>query len=126
MPRSRPLDLPHGHAAVLPKVCEYLTLAPGWDGYQGRPLKHETGLFALKILNDIMGPRTPVPHVVPVGNGGVQLEWHLPDCDLELYVAAPYDCELTFTDNETGDSESISLSTDFAVLRTYVARLGQQ
>jgi len=53
--------------------CRRLTvLAPGWDGYRGRP----TSLDA--IVSVLSG------QVVPGAGGGCQIEWHLPDCDLEI------------------------------------------
>jgi len=108
---------------IVPKICRLLDLSPGWDSYKGEPLKLDAGRFAIKILNDIMGPRTPIPQVVPVSTGGIQFEWHKMDYDLELYIAAPYDCELSYRDHTNGDSDSITLSADFSPLARQMVRI---
>jgi hypothetical protein len=110
-------------AQILPAVCRFLELPDGWDSYGGRALKLETGIFALKILNDIMGVQTPIPHLIPITTGGIQFEWHENDFDLEVTVSAPYDCELWYQDYRTGASESIALSADLSPLTKQMARL---
>ena len=62
-----------------------------------------------------MRPRTPVPQVVPSPVGGVQLEWHEKDIDLELHITAPYECEVWFQDHRTG--ERVSRSSQMTSLR---------
>jgi hypothetical protein len=64
--------------------------------YRAPHIGFDTGMFALIVLNDVMRTHTPIPQVVPSGTGGVQLEWHQKGIDLELYIAAPYQCELWF------------------------------
>jgi hypothetical protein len=98
----------------------------GWDSYTGSPLRWDTGLFALKILNDIMRPKTPMPQVVPSSEGGVQLEWHVKDIDLELHVTAPYECELWFQDHRTGQQISADLSNDLAQLTEPILALSSR
>ena len=121
--RERQKRGPRWAGAVVPTVCQLVDLPAGWDTYGGQPLKLETGMFALKILNGIMSPRLPVPHVVPIGSGGVQFEWHLPNYDLEIYVAAPYDCEVHYLDRTTGIEENASLTSDFAPLGRVISRI---
>jgi hypothetical protein len=110
---------------ILPVICRLLDLPDNWDSYGGRPLKLETGMFALKILNEIMDAGTPIPQVVPIAAGGIQLEWHENDLDLELMISAPDDGELWFEDHRTGASDSIALSSDLSPLRAQMARLVQ-
>jgi hypothetical protein len=119
--RAAPLQA-RWQALILPSVCRFLGLPDGWDSYQGQALKLETGMFALKILNDVMGAQTPVPHVVPI-SGGIQFEWHENDLDLELSVMGPYDCELWYQDHRTGASDSIPLAADLTPLARQIARL---
>ena len=129
MPTVRSPDLAEDPAEtgwerqILPVICRFLDLPDNWDSYGGRALKLETGMFALKILNEIMDAQTPIPHVVPIATGGVQLEWHENDLDLELTISAPYDCELWYDDDRSGASDSIALSTDLSALRTRMMRL---
>jgi hypothetical protein len=108
---------------ILSKLLQYLELPNGWDSYTGKPLKHDTGMFALQILNSVMNSRTPEPVVVPVSTGGVQFEWHQPDFDLELYIAAPYESELWFEDRVSGESRGMSITTEFSELARQISRL---
>jgi hypothetical protein len=108
---------------ILDTVCRYLRLPQGWDGYSGKPLRHETGMFALEVLNGMLGPSIPNPHIVPVGDGGVQIEWHENQFDIELYIAAPYDCELTVHDVCSGETQVTPLTSDFGPLATAVKNL---
>jgi hypothetical protein len=108
---------------IFPAVRRYLELPRGWDSYGGQPLKLETGMFALKILNDIMGVRTPIPHSVPISTGGIQFEWHENDFDLELTVSGPFDCDLWYHDHRTNESGSLHLLADLSPLIAQIARL---
>jgi hypothetical protein len=116
-------DLSRWVGSVLPSIREFLELPKGWDSYQGQPLRHETGMFALQILYDLMSPRLPIPQVVPAPSGGLQFEWHQNDLDIELYVGAPYECEFHYHDHVTGEEDNIALTSDFSPLNRWMARL---
>ena len=111
------------HRDVVDTLCRYLELPGGWDGYDGRPLRYETGMFALRVLNVMLAPSTPSPHVVPVADGGVQLEWHQNQMDIELFIASPYECELTVHDLSTGRTTVSPITSDFAALNTALKEL---
>ncbi len=108
---------------VLTPLAKYATMEQGWDSYSGLPLRWDAGFFALWVLNAVMRPRTPLPRVVPSPVGGVQLEWHEKNIDLELHITAPYECELWFEDHRTGEQLSTELSNDFSALAAPIAEL---
>jgi hypothetical protein len=108
---------------VLKPLAKYATMPHGWDSYSGLPLRWDAGFFALWVLNTVMHPRTPVPQVVPSPVGGVQLEWHEKDIDLELHITAPYECEFWFEDHRTGERVSRELSNDLSALTKPIAEL---
>jgi hypothetical protein len=109
---------------IVSTLCRYLELPTGWDSYGGRPLRYDTGMFALQVLSSIMTESIPLPSVVPVGCGGVQFEWHQNGLDVELYIAAPYDCELSVYDHLTdGPQQVIPITDDFAVLIEFIRQL---
>lgn len=102
------------------KTLIKLTNRPAnWDGYNSPPVRNDVALFALTILESIIQtqPRTPVPQVVPSAAGGVQLEWHEKDIDLEVNFSAPYECELWFEDHRTNAKISKDLTNDFSDLK---------
>ena len=105
-------------------LCRYLDLPPNWDSYGGKPLRHDTGMFALQVLSSIMNESIPVPSIVPISSGGVQFEWHQNGLDIELFIAAPYESELFVHDHRSGDPpETIELKTDLSALSAQVQRL---
>ena len=108
---------------VLTPLLRFVHNPVGWDSYQGQPLRWDAGLFALSVLNTVMRQRTPIPHVVPSAAGGVQLEWHEKDIDLELHITAPYEVELWYEDHRTGQRLATDLSNDLSALATPIAEL---
>lgn len=108
---------------VLDKLLKFVRLPPGWDGYGSPAPKWDAGLFALSVLNSIMRPRTPLPQIVPTAVGGVQLEWHEKDIDLELHITAPYRCEVWFEDHRDGTHLSDDLSADLSALGSPIEAL---
>jgi hypothetical protein len=111
---------------VLQRLVRSRSLQPGWDSYNGRPMSREVGFFAQEVLIGVMRPRTPMPQIVPLSDGGVQIEWHERGIDLEFRISAPYECELWFEDHLTGRQLSTELSTDFALLRDKIAELSSR
>lgn len=124
-PIRRPSDAAAGvwQAAVLERVVALLNMPANWDGYGAPAISREAVMFALEVLQRTMQPTTPVPQVVPSSVGGVQLEWHERDIDLELHVAAPFRCEIWFEDHRAGTMVSKELSADFAALRSALDEL---
>ncbi len=109
---------------VLGRLCTLLQLPQNWDGYGTPSLRRDACMFALEILERVMQPRTPLPQVVPSSVGGIQLEWHERDVDLELHIATPYRCELWFEDHRTGQEPvSLELTNDFSAFQAAIATL---
>ena len=102
---------------IWPQLAELTQYQAGWDSYRALPLRQETAQFALQVLHTIMKPDTPLPQVVPVSDGGVQFEWHEKNIDLELHIAAPYECELWFSDHLQGQVYSKTATNDFSDLK---------
>lgn len=122
------LDSRRGKAAwereLVATLCRYLELPSNWDSYGGKPLRHDTGMFALQVLSRIMNESIPLPSIVPMSSGGVQFEWHQNGLDIELFIAAPYESELFVYDHDSGKPpETIELKTDLSVLGEQVNRL---
>jgi hypothetical protein len=81
-------------------------------------------MFALQVLSGVMSEFIPTPSVVPISTGGVQFEWHQNDLDIELYIAAPNDSELTVIDHVNGSKvEVIHIRTDLSPIGESIAKL---
>jgi hypothetical protein len=114
---------PSWQQEIVDALCRLIELPDDWDTYGGKALRHDTAMFTLQVLNSLMSPATPTPNIVPIANGGVQIEWHQNSMDIELYVAAPYECELLVNDQTSEESRISSLSSDFSTLAEALKRL---
>ncbi len=69
-------------------IADLEELPEGWDGYTGRPVQHGVAVRArdfLAAVDRIMSMAAVTePAAVPLSNGGLQLEWHENECDLEV------------------------------------------
>lgn len=108
---------------VLREVCGLLDLKSNWDTYGAAPIKRETAMFAIQMLQSVMREQTPTPSVVPSSIGGIQFEWHTNALDLEVHVAGPYDADFWFEDRDRGENIEDTISNDFRRLDEAVIAL---
>jgi hypothetical protein len=80
-----------------------LSLSRGWDTYDGAPVSARSVQRALAFLVGFLEPSSPTPAVVPLSDGGVQMEWHRGGLDIELTFSPREAAELYVRDLETGD-----------------------
>ncbi len=66
----------------------------------------------MQLLQGVMRTRTPVPEIVPTLRGGLQIEWHVPDVDVELEIASPSRYVLSFENRSTDQEFERQLSAD--------------
>ena len=78
-----------------------LSLPANWDHHGASPIQSKHAQAALSYLNRVMSPSTPPPSIVPVANGGVQIEWHRAGVDVELVFSDENDDELYCYDLRT-------------------------
>jgi hypothetical protein len=83
----KPQSLPSWLDQVVERINAVALLEEGWDGEEARPLARGAALAALNALVEVMWPDSPAPSVVPMYDGGLQLEWHAPELDIELTSA---------------------------------------
>ena len=77
----------------------------GWDGYDAVPPSSSVIAYARSVLHSAMSPGTPAPSIVPMAEGGLQLEWHRNGFDIELAIFTTSDVELSI--EYPDDRESI-------------------
>jgi hypothetical protein len=70
--------------AVARRLSELMRLPRNWDSYGGVAVKPQNATRALSYLARILEQDSNAPWVVPLSDGGVQLEWHQADIDLEI------------------------------------------
>ena len=81
--------LPPSLRAGVEGVLDILKLREGWNSYSAKPLEPRNAGAAIGLLFDFLEAETPAPIVVPTVQGGLQLEWHRQDVDIEVYVDSP-------------------------------------
>lgn len=84
------------------RFAELSGLCAGWDGHGGKPISDDVVAFTGVLMECIAIPGLPEPHVAPLSYGGLQLEWHAKDIDLEIEVIAPHHFSVLFEDAITG------------------------
>ncbi|MEQ1570315.1 MAG: hypothetical protein ABMA64_32070 [Myxococcota bacterium] len=71
------------------RCSRLLDLPENWNSYRSRRVDETLLKDALELLARLLTPDVAVPDVVPTARGGIQIEWHTPNEDLEIEV-----CEL--------------------------------
>lgn len=85
-------------AAACARVLEF---EDGWDSYGGRKIRLQVVAHALTTLGRVMPAGLPAPAVVPLGDGGIQLEWHRRQQDLEIVFPASEAAEYLYSHRAT-------------------------
>jgi hypothetical protein len=107
-------------------LARILHLPPNWDSYNARPVSPYAAVNSIKLLNQVAATDTPPPQVVPTNRGGVQLEWHFPDIDLEIKVLSPERFSVSAEDFRTNEVWEDEQSSDLAQLREWLGRVPRQ
>lgn len=81
-------------------INKLLSLNPGWDTYGGLPASEAAARKAVNIISRLISQAARPPAIVPVSDGGVQLEWHNNNWDVEIEVHPDGNIS-TFVDNGT-------------------------
>jgi hypothetical protein len=109
---------------VTKRLDELIRLGQGWDGYAGLPVSFVNATFALRMLESICDPRSPVPQIVPGSSGDLQVEWHTLRGDVELDVRAPNDV-LAWRAKSDGAEEELHLTNDFSTVVIWLNELAE-
>ncbi len=114
---------PRWYRPAVARLKELLALEAGWDGHGAPSLRPDVARYCVQLMGRVLDSDTPPPQIVPLAHGGLQLEWHLRDVDLEIEVKSPSSVSFLFGDRATGAEVEEELADDFRSLDRYVARL---
>lgn len=109
-------------AVAKSRLEELIRLKEGWDGYSAFPVSFDNAMFAYQMLDSIARPETPAPQIVPGPSGDLQIEWHLAQGDIELWVRGPNNVH-AWRSTDDGEDEEIDLSTDFATVAEWLKEI---
>jgi hypothetical protein len=77
---------------------ELLALRPGWDGYRAPEVADSSVEAAVEVLDCFMSDGLEFPDLFPLSDGGIQIEWHAGDIDIEVEVSPDRDAFVLATD----------------------------
>ncbi len=85
-----PQNLPRGATVSLMKAIQSIShlrqLQPRWDGASAEVVTDDACETAVRLLVSLAIPAPPTVQLVPLTDGGVQLEWHVGGDDVEIEV----------------------------------------
>lgn len=70
--------------AVGRQINQFFLLKPNWDSNGALPIDFESAMGALAFLVQNALHDMPAPHIVPMSNGGIQIEWHRVGIEIEI------------------------------------------
>ena len=74
-------------AAIERRINQLLELRENWDSHGAPGIDFESAMGAMAFLLQHCLHDMPAPQVMPMSNGGIQIEWHVSGTDLELAFA---------------------------------------
>jgi hypothetical protein len=109
--------LPVWFDPVMQGFADLVTLEPKWDSYQAKPIQKVAIDKAMALLDALLRPSSPTPSIVPLSSGGLQVEWHRNDQDLEIVFEPRKTPEFFYKNASTGAEEdgSVSSRVDFVI-----------
>lgn len=115
--------LPRSFVKSVEGVAELLSLPPGWNSYSAKPIAPQNAIRAIRLVAEVLEPETPAPSVVPRVQGGIQLEWHAANIDIEVYVDSQDQVTFYAEHIESGESTEGPLAGREDVLKAWVQRI---
>ena len=81
-------------------LCRLASLPMGWDSYGSPPPSDRALHIAERLVTAINLEDLPVPYIIPVSGGGIQIEWNIPPRELELEILPDGSVEYARVEND--------------------------
>lgn len=88
------------------------------------PPSFPTVMFAAEVLQRVSARKTPRPHIVPLASGGVQIEWFLPEVEIEVAIEGPAQVTAIRETMETGEIDETRVDSDLTALVDWLRAAG--
>ena len=115
--------LPQAFEKSVQAAAELLKLPAAWNSYNAKKIAPENARETIQFLAVFIGPDTPQPAVVPRVQGGIQVEWHTANVDIEVYIDAPGKVRWFAENAETGETHEGPLAGHESELKAWVRRI---
>ncbi len=119
-------NMPRWVRAAVKKMSQLSHLSENWDSYGARAVDEFLIQRVGEQISLTEAVSLPEPEVVPTSEGGVQLEWDLDSCALELEFCPDGSVLYLYEDRQAPDEDDGELSPDGFLLdhlRILLARL---
>lgn len=77
---------PRAYTEAVAALFGVLKLERGWDSYDAERITNAAGMQALRILTNGIDEASATPAIIPVADGGIQVEWHHKSRDVEICI----------------------------------------
>lgn len=95
--------LPEWFPAAARAYATLTALEENWDSYGAKKIKFRAFEQAMSILFRAMPAGLPAPALVPLGDGGIQLEWHRRQQDFEITLPSDKPATFFYLNRETSE-----------------------
>lgn len=104
--------------AVETRLQQLVSLEDNWNSHGARPTLPSSMLLAVRVIASLVGnqPGRPLPQIVPTRDGGLQLEWHLPEAQIEISIDLA-DAVWAYVTDDNGVDDGALTDKETAVLR---------
>ena len=79
------INRPPWFGAVVERLGQYLSLGEDWNGYGENAITTQAVVRTVNLLTQV-AMKGPAPAVVPMSDGGIQIEWHYGGTEIEIEV----------------------------------------
>lgn len=122
------VDRPSWLLPVLRRLVALLELDGNWDSFGAPQIDATAASIAVDVLREAEVPGMPLPSIVPAAHGGVQLEWHAGQMDIEVEIWPEGEVELYAADLSSNEVHEEAISADvrplWQALRKLTMRIG--
>ncbi len=102
---------------------DLLQLPQNWDGYGAVQIREQLAQQALVVLVEVMENDSPAPSVVPLSDGGVQLEWHRGGKNLEIEFPAGEAPSYCYYEDDSDVESEGQVPRNYQRIQAYLASL---
>lgn len=79
-------DVPVWINNIVVRLNELLDLPVNWDSYGADKIHFRSAIYVIEMLTVLFNSNIPEPSIVPISNGGIQMEWHTNEANLEIDI----------------------------------------
>jgi hypothetical protein len=99
-----------------------LALPPGWNSHAAAAVPARSIVTLLNMLEGLTDA-TPFPSITPLSSGGIQVEWHESDIEVEAVIDETGEASIWYDDSRAGVQDEFTERESFPRFRELVAEL---